>query len=111
MIDPDFAMLHMQMALWDPVDPNLLGSLDPALETTVNGEIYRFGSEETLHQFRRNPLRWCGLLRDPVSGMRFYPKPGAPRCEWNGVPYYFTGDSTMRIFLTQPWTYEVRRNL
>jgi YHS domain-containing protein len=56
-------------------------------------------------------VRWCGLLRDPVTGARFHPKPGAPHCEWNGAPYFFTSDSTLRVFLTSPWTYEVNRNL
>jgi YHS domain-containing protein len=110
-VDPEFGLLHMQMALWDPVDPEQLGSLDPELQTLVNGEIYRFGSRRTLRMFQRDPVRWCGLLRDPVSAVRFVPRPGCPRCEWNGSPYYFTSDSTMRVFLTAPWTYEVRRNL
>ena len=101
----------MQMSLWDPVEPDQLGSLEPGLQTQVNGEIYRFASVRTLHLFEKNPLRWCGLLRDPVTGVRFYPAAHAPRCEWDGSPYYFTSDSTMRIFLTQPWTFEVRRNL
>ena len=101
----------MQLSLWDPVDPNLLGSLEPALQSTVNGEIYRFGSRRTLRQFQRNPLRWCGLLRDPVTGARLHPGPGAPRCEWNDGPYYFTSDSTLRMFLSSPWTYEVVRSL
>lgn len=101
----------MQSSLWDPVNPDLLGSLEPELQATVNGEIYRFGSRGTLRQFLRDPIRWCGLLRDPVTGARFHPRPGAPRCEWNGGPYYFTSDSTLRVFLTSPWSYEVIRNL
>lgn len=109
-MDPAFGLLHMSQSLWDPVDPRRLGSLDPALQTTVNGEIYRFGSRGTLRRFERDPLRWCGLLRDPVTGARFYAKPHAPRCEWNG-PYYFASDSTRVVFLTNPWEYMVVRSL
>ena len=35
----------MQRALYDPVDPRLLGSLMPDLQYRVNGEVYRFGAE------------------------------------------------------------------
>jgi len=100
----------MQNALWDPVNPEQLGSLSPELQTRVNGEIYRFSSPRTLRLFRRSPARYCGLLRDPVTGMRFYPEARSPRTEWDGGPYFFTSDSTRAEFLKSPRTYEVKRS-
>ena len=111
MTDPEFALFHMQNALWDPVDPEQLGSLSPELHTKVNGEIYRFSSRRTLRLFRRSPARYCGLLRDPVTGMRFYPVARSPRSEWNGSPYFFVSDSTRIEFLKSPKQYEVKRSI
>ena len=59
----------MQRALYDPVDPQLLGALTADLQFRVNGEVYRFGAERTLRRFMEEPELWCGLLRDPVTGM------------------------------------------
>jgi len=101
----------MQNALWDPVDPEQLGSLSPELHAKVNGEIYRFSSPRTLRAFRRSPARYCGLLRDPVTGMRFYPGARSPRCDWAGGPYFFTSDSSRAEFLRSPQRYEVKRSV
>ena len=111
MVDPEFALFHMQRALWDPVDPAVLGSLDPALRARVNGEIYRFASPRTLRRFVTAPALYCGLLRDPVTGLRFWPSTRSPRMQWKDGPYFFASDSTRRAFAAAPQRYEVRRTL
>jgi YHS domain-containing protein len=93
------------------VDPGRLGSLEPWLQARVNGEVYRFASRHTLHLFRLHPVRYCGLLRDPVSGRRFYPTIRSPRCDWDGSPYFFAGASTRATFLKAPTKYEVKRTI
>ncbi len=108
-MDAEFALFHMHRALWDPVDPELLGSLAPELHATVNGEIYRFGSAATLRRFRAAPALYCGLLRDPVTGERFWPSTRSPRAEWGGGPYLFASDSTRLAFERDPRRYEVKR--
>ena len=109
MTDPEFALFHLARALWDPVDPELIGSLEADRLAKVNGEVYRFGSERTLHRFRAAPALYCGLLRDPVTGVRFWPSTQSPRSEWNGGPYIFSRDSTLAEFLRSPGRYEVKR--
>ncbi|HVP14123.1 MAG TPA: hypothetical protein VMS88_01190 [Terriglobales bacterium] len=111
MTDPEFALFHLANALWDPVEPKRLGSLAPGLHAKVNGEIYRFSSRRTLRAFERTPVRWCGLLRDPVTGLRFQPNGRSPRAEWDGSPYFFLNDSTRAVFLKSPKRYEVRRTV
>ncbi len=110
MTDPEFALFHLQSALWDPVRPARLGSLEPGLQAKVNGEIYRFSGPRTLRAFRRRPALYCGLLRDPVTGMRFLPTARSPRCEWDGGPYFFTSDSSRAEFLRSPKKYEIQRS-
>ena len=111
MTDSEFALYHLQRALYDPVDPDLLGSLSPALQFRVNGEVYRFGTERTLRRFMDEPELWCGLLRDPVTGMRFLPSLRSPRVYFVGGPYYFSSDSTRDRFVDDPLAYEVKRAL
>ena len=101
----------MQRALYDPVDPQLLGSLEPDLQFRVNGEVYRFGAEKTLRRFMEEPELWCGLLRDPVNSLRFLPSARTPRVYFIGGPYYFSSDSTRDRFLDDPSRYEVKRAL
>lgn len=99
----------MQRALWDPVDPRRLGSLSSELHYRVNGEVYRFASEKTLRRFVMRPELWCGVLRDPVTGMRFHPSALTPQAYWLGGPYFFSHDSTKQAFVDDPFRYEVKR--
>jgi YHS domain-containing protein len=87
-----------------------VGSLSQALRARVNGEPYRFADAGTLRRFRREPALYCGLLRDPVSGVRFWPQARSPRAEWKGEPYFFAGESTRAEFQRAPQRYEVRRD-
>ncbi len=99
----------MQRALWDPVDPRELGSLNVALQYKVNGEVYRFSSVETMRRFVLHVPLWCGVLRDPVTGRRFVPGARSPQVEWKAGPYYFESDSTRAQFEAAPERYEVKR--
>lgn len=101
----------MQRALWDPVDPTLLGSLSEELHFRVNGEVYRFAGERTLKRFEQAPELWCGELRDPVSGARFWPSARSPEAWWVGGPYFFASDSNKTLFVNDPKKYEVVRAL
>jgi YHS domain-containing protein len=110
-VDSEFALFHMQRALWDPVDPTRLGSLEDGLHYRVNGEIYRFADRRTLRRFRDAPALWCGLLRDPVSGERFLPSTRSPEVFWVGGPYFFTSEEHKQRFIADPKKFEVVRTL
>ena len=105
----DFLLEHMSRTLWDPVDPRRLGSLDPRLHARVNGEIYRFSRAETRERFRRDPARWCGMVRDPVTGQRFEPGRRTPRLEAKDGPYFFVSDSTRVVFRRDPERWAIHR--
>ena len=106
----EFLLEHMSRTLWDPVDTTCLGSLDPRLHAKVNGEIYRFSRTSTLAKFRHDPVRWCGILRDPVSGARFVPNRRSPRHDLQDSPYFFTSDSTRRVFVAAPEQFAIHRD-
>ena len=110
-MDAEWALVHMQRALWDPVDPTQLGSLSDTLHYRVNGEVYRFSTSRTLERFVERPVLWCGVLRDPVTGRRFIPSARSPEVFWVGGPYFFESDSTRDHFVSDPKKYEVIRRM
>ena len=100
----------MSNSLYDPVDTTQVASLSRSLRARVNGEIYRFASSVTLARFRRNPLHWCGVLRDPVSGVRFRPSRLSPRFAMADGPYFFSTDSTLGVFRADTARFAIRRD-
>ena len=106
----EFLLEHMSRSLFDPVDTTQVASLSPLLRAKVNGEIYRFARATTLARFRRSPRRWCGILRDPVSGVRFLPGATSPHCQLADSPYYFENDSTYRAFRADTARFAIRRD-
>src|SRR5881392_1430321 len=101
----------MQRALWDPVDPRRVGSLEPSLQYRINGEVYRFASLRTLRLFMKSPERWCGAVRDPVTGCCFRPTAHSPEVYWLGGPYFFESDSSKARFIDDPHAFEVVRTM
>lgn len=106
----DFLLQHMSRTLYDPVEPTRLGSLDSTLKTRVNGEIYRFASMPNRLRFEHDPLRWCGIVRDPVSGCCFVPDSRAKRLDYTDGPYFFTCDSTRLEFSRNPERFAIHRD-
>ena len=79
--------------------------IDPAHRVWVNHEIYYMSGDATRTQFVRDPVRYCGLLTDPVSGERFRPSANSPMSEFEGRPYYFSSPGTRATFAADPATY------
>jgi YHS domain-containing protein len=105
----EFLLEHMSRTLFDPVDPTSVGSLESRLHARVNGEIYRFSRVVTLARFRRDPVRWCGILRDPVNGVCFFPDRFSPRLATKDGPYFFSSDSSYAAFRASPERYAIHR--
>lgn len=108
-VDAEWALDHMQRVLWDPVEPRRLGSLADSLQYRVNGEFYRFSSLHTLKRFVHAPARWCGVVRDPVTGCRFQPSARSAAAYWVTGPYFFESDSSKQRFVDDPHRYEIIR--
>jgi YHS domain-containing protein len=106
----DFLLEHLSRSLWDPVDTTSVASLDRSLRARVNGEIYRFARAVTRDRFRRDPVRFCGILRDPVSGVRFRPGRLSPHLVFDDCPYFFASDSTRDVFRRNATAYAIHRN-
>ena len=84
--------------------------VDSSLRYRIGFEIYYFGSRAEMARFKRNPLRYCGDLTDPVTMIRFRPTASSPRVEYAERAYYFASDSSRAQFLANPGQHKDRRN-
>jgi len=62
-------------------------------------------------KFQHDPLRYCGLLTDPVSHARFRPTRRSPRLDYSARPYYFMAESTFAAFKAMPDSFALRRGM
>jgi YHS domain-containing protein len=80
--------------------------LDPAHRATVNHEVFFFSTSALRKLFLGDPLRWCGVVTDPVSGLRFQPEKGSPRTDYEGRAYFFSSPETLSTFKMDPAMYQ-----
>ena len=55
-------------------------------------------------------MRWSGILRDPVSGVRFIANRYSLRYEMAGGPYFFLSDSSLRAFRADTAHFAIHRD-
>jgi len=109
--DPEPYLLDQDLKLPCPVHPDLPAILTSGLRERLNWEIYYFSSEAACEEFRKDPLRWCGLLTDPVDGTRFHPTAGSPKRTWNGRLYFFSSGKSREAFESSPEQYAERMGM
>ena len=57
-----------------------------------------------VERFLSDPVTYCGQLTDPISRMRFRPRPDSPRFTHAGVTYYFEDQQNRALFESDPET-------
>jgi YHS domain-containing protein len=100
--NPERYLREMKVSLRCPVRPARRAVFDSSLRMRVNQDIFFFSSTSAMKTFRKDPLRWCGILTDPVSRERFRPTPQSPHVTFRGREYYFAADTTLVRFQAQP---------
>lgn len=106
---PEPYLQRMKAAFRDPVDAKRPARIAAGLRYHVNWEIFYFADRTTLDAFRKDIAGHCGLLTDPVTGVRFRPSARSPRVIHAGRTYFFTGDSTRVEFQRAPFDYSIRK--
>ena len=104
-------MTAMGLSVQCPVRPKDKAVLSIDLRTYVNHEIYFFSNAKAMKQFKKDPLKFCGLLTDPVTKKRFQPTKKSPHKDYMMRPYYFSSDSTLLVFNSMPDSFAVRRGM
>jgi YHS domain-containing protein len=103
--DPERYLREMKLALRCPVRPARRAVFDSSLRARVNQDIYFLSSVAALKRFRKDPLRFCGKVTDPVNHVRFQPTKASPHVTFRGRDYYFASESTLATFQSAPERY------
>jgi YHS domain-containing protein len=107
--DPERYLEEERIRLICAVHPNRRARLDPEFRAFVNHEVFFVHDKGALRTFRRNPIRYSGLLTDPVTRVRFQPTSRSPRWDYRGRPYYFQDRLNLRTFQAMPDSFAVRK--
>jgi YHS domain-containing protein len=79
--------------------------LDPDHRSFVNWETFFFADLDSKKKFDADPLRYCGILTDPVTHLRFEPGSRSPSSQYDGRPYFFYSGENKAKFDADPATY------
>ena len=93
--------------LMDFLDSRHPAQLDEEHSVFLNFEAYFFGDLWNRERFLSDPLRYCGLLTDPVSKRRFRPNEDSPRARHEQRTYYFEDESHKLRFEEDPQAYRL----
>lgn len=91
------------------VSPHLPAVLDADHRAMVNHEVFYFAGEQQKERFAENPLKYCGVLTDPVSRQRFVPGKDSPHRSFADRSFYFVSDSTSALFAAMPDSFATPR--
>ncbi len=105
MQDPEHYIAELGLTFPCPVRPDLDAVIDVEHRAFVNHEVYFFSSQEAAAEFYRRPLRYAGLVTDPVTGSRFAPSEISPFSRYDERPYYFQDRDTAEQFAADPERY------
>lgn len=83
--------------------------IDSTHMAELNWEYYFFSDQAAKSAFLKNPLKYAGMLTDPVSGKRFKPGRLSPRYVDGGRTYYFSSLLTYLAYRKDPKEYGFRR--
>lgn len=85
--------------------------VDSMMRVYVGHDVFYFSGAWEREQFRKDPLRYCRRLTDPVTLKRFAPSRKSPRLEWKGRPYYFATAATRTTFAATPDSFAIRKGM
>jgi YHS domain-containing protein len=108
--DPERYLKALQIVPPSLFQKGKKAALDSSLRHRIGFEIYYFSNRAELDRFKKDPLRYCGELTDPVTMARFRPTASSPRTVYADRAYYFASETSQAEFLTRPEQHKDRRN-
>jgi len=100
--DPQIYLNELGVELTCAVEEEGTAVLDEAHRRYLNWEVYFMSSEEAAGAFDFDPLRYCGLVTDPVSKSRFRPDKDSPKTVYQERVYYFQSAANLEQFNQMP---------
>ena len=110
MQDPERYLRDLEIDPPCVVQPGKKAIIDSSRRLKVNYEIYYFSSQAAMQRFKKDVLRFCGMLTDPITMARFKPTGRSPHAEYLGRTYFFSADSTHARFLERPDKFADRKS-
>lgn len=107
MQDVPYFLQRKKLEFQGYIDPTRPALMDSAHVMRVNYETYLFADTFGRETFRADPVRYCGLVTDPVSRVRFRPAPDAPRTTHERVLYLFQDAANLETFESDPDLYRL----
>ena len=109
MKDPEPYLKALKIDVRDYLEKGRPAVVDSTMRTFVGHDIFYFARAAERDLFRKDPLRYCRRLTDPVTLKRFAPTRKSPHTMWKGRPYYFASDTTMAEFIANTDSFAVRK--
>jgi len=103
--DPEPYLKEQSIEVRDAIDAQRPALLDAAHRSFVNYEIYYFADDDSKKRFDADPVRFAGVLTDPVTRERFRPSVDAPRRDRDGRTFFFASKSGAESFDAMPDMY------
>jgi hypothetical protein len=107
--DPATILDQLGIPVHCAIDTQRLAILDAQHTSYVGHDVFLFSDTALKDRFDADPTRYCGIIRDPVSMVRFRPGKRSPRIEHAGKPFVFVSDSTLALFRAMPDSFAVPR--
>jgi YHS domain-containing protein len=100
--DPEVYLNDLGIHLNGAVSDDHPAVIDTAHKRYVNWEVYFMANDDAVRAFDADPLRYCGLVTDPVSKKRFRPDENSPKTVYNDRIYYFESAANLEAFNNMP---------
>jgi YHS domain-containing protein len=110
-LEPERYLRLRHVELPSALDGTRPARIDRAFRARVNHELYYFADSTLLRRFQADPLRYCGLVTDPISKRRFRPGARSPRLDFRGRPYFFENRLDREVFSALPDSFANRRGM
>jgi YHS domain-containing protein len=108
--DPERYLKALQIAPPSLFHKGKKAIVDSSLRYRIGFEIYYFSSRAEMDRFKKDPLRYCGDLTDPMTMVRFRPAATSPHTVYESRTYYFASETSRAEFLKNPELHKDRRD-
>ena len=103
--DPVPHVLKNELSFQCAVNSGESATIDPAYMRQVNWETFFFSDSSAMNEFDSDPIKYCGILTDPISRQRFRAGVESPHSQFDGRNFYFWSDSSKQKFDMMPAMY------
>ena len=103
--DPLPNILKHNISFLGTIDKSKSAVVSDSTIRQVNWETFLFSDKSAAEKFDNNPIKYCGILTDPITRQRFRPGVDSPTSEYEGRKFYFWTIESKETFDRMPAYY------